>query len=105
MPDLSELDAYLSEGAQLIRRAEECTRRLHQDSACEGQRLMAAATQVAMQRIYLPIKAHRDSSALEMPSPSIALPVREKRRWWPVVSRRRGYMHRMAMRLASHVEE
>ena len=36
MPDLTELEAYLAEGASLIRKAEEYTGDLHQDGACEG---------------------------------------------------------------------
>ena len=91
MPDLAALDAYLAEGASLIRTAEECASRLHQDGACEGHRLMAAATQVAMHRIYLLIKAHRDRSATEIPAPPVARLVREKRHWWPGLSLWRGY--------------
>ncbi|WP_336491256.1 cache domain-containing protein [Methylobacterium nigriterrae] len=87
MPDLSELDAYLAEGARLIRRAEECTSRLHQDGACEGHRLMAEATHVAMQRVYRLIEARRGPSAADpMPAP-VTPPPQETRRWWPVVRR------------------
>lgn len=88
MPEITEVDAYLAEGAHLIRQAEECAGRLHQNGACEGHRRMAAATQVAMHRIYLLIQAHRDRSAQQTPSLPVARSLREKRRWWSGVSRR-----------------
>ena len=88
MSDRAEVDAYLAEAASLIRRAEECTSRLHKDGACEGHRLMAAAALMAMHRINLLMKAHRDLSAAGTAPPPVAYRLPEKRRWWQVVSSR-----------------
>ncbi|AWN39828.1 hypothetical protein [Methylobacterium durans] len=93
MSTRAEIDAYLAEGADLLRQAEECTSRLHKAGASEGHRLMAATTLMAMERIQFRMTAYRDRLAAEMDSPpeTAPAPVPEKRRWWPILSRRRGF--------------
>ncbi|MER2265580.1 hypothetical protein [Methylobacterium oxalidis] len=95
MSTRAEIDAYLAEGASLIQQAEECASRLHRAGACEGHRLMAATTLMAMQRIQFRMTVYRDRLAAEMaplPAPvAVPPPVPEKRRWWLILSRRRSY--------------
>ncbi|AWN42683.1 hypothetical protein [Methylobacterium durans] len=89
----AEIDAYLIEGADLLRRAEECTSRLHKAGACEGHRLMAATTLMAMERLQFRMTVYRDSLAAEtaLPPATAPAPVPDKRRWWPILTRRRGH--------------
>ncbi|AWN40291.1 hypothetical protein [Methylobacterium durans] len=89
MSTRAEIDAYLAEGASLIR--QECVSRLHKAGACEGHRLMATTTLMAMERIQFRLTAYRDRLAAETALAPAPPPVPEKRRWWPVLSRRRDY--------------
>ena len=91
MSDLTEVDGCLAEGARLIREADACVRRLHQADACEGHRQMAAATLVAMRHVYLLMETQRDRSVMETTPLPVGRPAPEKRRWWLLLSRRRGH--------------
>ena len=91
LSDPAEVDSYLEEGACLIRAAEERLCQLQQDRVGEYERLAAAEIVKAMKRIHVLIQDHRNGTAMKMALPPVTRRVLEKRRWWPLVARSRGY--------------
>jgi hypothetical protein len=90
MPDLSEWERYSAEARDILGRAEDTLRRLEQNGACEGHRMMANQALTALRHLDRIIERHRRRIACEALQDADIQPVPRKRGWL-LFLRQRGW--------------